>query len=78
MLKIDKNQHNKIIKIEFEKFFGNFKIESKKLCKLLKIKNDTNHKFNLDNTYKNLYKYKKHLSDKEINYINKHLSEYIK
>lgn len=78
MLKIDKNQHNKIIKIEFEKFFGNFKIESKKLCKLLKIKKDTNHKFNLDNTYKNLYKYKKHLSDKEINYINKHLSEYIK
>ena len=78
MLKIDKNQHNKIIKIEFEKFFGNFKIESKKFCKLLKIKNDTKNKFNLDNTYKNLHKYKKYLSKKEIDYINKHLSEYIK
>ena len=78
MLKKDKIQHSKIIKVEFEKFFGNFKIESKKLCRLLKIKNDINHKFVLENTVKNLYKYKKSLSRKEISYINKHLSEYIK
>ncbi len=78
MLKKDKKQHSKVIKVEFEKFFGNFKIESKKLCRLLKIKNDINHKFVLENTVKNLYKYKKSLSRKEIGYINKHLSEYIK
>ena len=77
MLKIDKKQNNKTIKIKFEKFFGNFKTESKKLCKLLKIKYNTNNKFNLDNTVKNLYKYKKHLNSKEINYINKNLSKYI-
>tara|TARA_B100000963_G_C22603183_1_gene661250 strand:+ start:41 stop:994 length:954 start_codon:yes stop_codon:yes gene_type:complete len=78
MLKKDKKQHSKVIKVEFEKFFENFKIESKKLCRLLKIKNDINHKFVLENTVKNLYKYKKSLSRKEISYINKHLSEYIK
>ena len=77
MLKIDKKQNNKTIKIKFEKFFGNFKTESKKLCKLLKIKYNTNNKFDLDNTVKNLYKYKKHLNSKEINYINKNLSKYI-
>ena len=77
MSKIDKNQHNKIIKIKFEKFFGNFKTESKKLFKLLKIKQGVNSKFDLNNTIKNLHKYKKYLNSKEINYINKNLSKYI-
>ena len=77
MLKIDKKQHNKIIRIKFEKFFGNFKTESKKLYKLLKIKHSVNNKFDLNNTIKNLHKYKKHLNNKEINYINKNLSKYI-
>ena len=35
MSKIDKNEHNKIIKIKFENFFENFSKESRKLCKLL-------------------------------------------
>ncbi len=77
MSKIDKKQHNKIIRIKFEKFFGNIKTESKKLCKLLKIRHNVNNKFDLNSTIKNLYKYKKYLSNKEINYINKHLSKYI-
>ena len=77
MLKIDKIEHHKIIKIKFENFFENFNTESKKLCKLLKIRNNIKHKFNLRNTLKNLYKYKDCLSKKEINYINKNLSKYI-
>ena len=52
MSKIDKNEHNKIIKIKFENFFENFSKESKKLCKLLEIKNNIKHKFNLKNTLK--------------------------
>ena len=58
-------------------FFKNFKTESKKLCKLLGIKNNINNKFNLEKTLKNLYKYKKYLSKEEINYINTNLSKYI-
>ena len=77
MSKIDKKEHNKIIKIQFENFFENFNKESKKLCNSLKIKNDIRNKFNLKNTLKNLYKYKKYLTKKEINYINKNLSKYI-
>ena len=77
MLKIDKQEHSKIIKIKFEKFFKNFDSESKKLCKLLKIKGNIKHNFNLKNTLKNLYKFENYLTKKEINYINKNLSEYI-
>ena len=77
MAKIDDKQHKKVIKIRYEKFFENFKTESKKLCKLLEIKSHINNKFNLEGTLKNLYKYKKYLSNKEINYINTHLSKYI-
>ncbi len=77
MAKIDNKQHKKVIKIRYEKFFENFKTESKKLCKLLGIKSHINNKFNLEGTLKNLYKYKKYLSNKEINYINTHLSKYI-
>ena len=77
MSKIDKKEHNKIIKIKFENFFENFDQESKKLCNSLKIKNIIGNKFNLKNTLKNLYKYKKYLTKKEINYINKNLSKYI-
>ena len=78
MSKIDKNEHDKIIKIKFENFFENFNTESKKLCKSLEIKYNTKHKFNLKNTLKNLYKYKNYLTKKEINYINKNLSKHIK
>ena len=46
MSKIDKNEHDKIIKIKFENFFENFNTESKKLCKSLEIKYNTKHKFN--------------------------------
>ncbi len=77
MSKIDKKQHNKIIRIKFEKFFGNYKTESKNLCKLLKIKHSLNNKFDLNHTIKNLHKYKKYLNSKEISYINKNLSKYI-
>ena len=77
MLKIDKQEHSKIIKIKFEKFFKNFDTESKKLCKLLKIKGNIKHNFNLKNTLKNLYKFENYLTKKEIDYINKNLSEYI-
>ena len=77
MANVDKKQHGEVIKIKFEKFFENFNNESRKLCRLLKIKNNISHSFNLDNTLKNLYKYKKYLSSKEIDYINKNLSEYI-
>ena len=76
MSKVDKKQNNKTIKIKFEKFFGNLRL-SQKLCKLLKIKYNVNNKFDLNNTIKNLHKYKKHLNNKEINYINKNLSKYI-
>ena len=77
MLKIDKQEHSKIIKIKFEKFFKNFDSESKKLCKLLKIKGNIKHNFNLKNTLKNLYKFENYLTKKEIDYINKNLSKYI-
>tara|TARA_B100000963_G_scaffold86921_1_gene74554 strand:- start:15 stop:965 length:951 start_codon:yes stop_codon:yes gene_type:complete len=77
MSKIDKKQHKKVIKIRYEKFFKNFETESRKLCKLLGIKNNINHKFNLEKTSKNLYKYKNYLTKEEINYINKNLSKFI-
>ncbi len=77
MTKVDKKQHKKVIKIRYENFFKNFKTESKKLCKLLGVSNNINNKFDLEKTLKNLYKYKKFLSTKEINYINTHLSKYI-
>ena len=48
-------------------------MSQKKLCKILGIRHNVSHKFDLDNTLKNLYKYKRHLSIKEIKYINKHL-----
>ena len=44
---------------------------------ILKIKQGVNSKFDLNNTIKNLHKYKKYLNSKEINYINKNLSKYI-
>ena len=78
MSKVDKKQHEKIIKVKYENFFENFKTESRKLCRLLGIKNKTNHKFNLKSTQKNLYKYKNFMTKKEINYINENLSKYIK
>ena len=78
MSKVDKKQHEKIIKIKYENFFENFKTESRELCRLLGIKNKTNHKFNLKSTQKNLYKYKNFMTKKEINYINENLSKYIK
>ena len=75
--KIDKNEHKKIIKIKFENFFENFDKEQKKLCKMLDIPINTTNKFNLNHTLSNLYKYKKNLSRKEINYINKELKSFI-
>ena len=38
MSKVDKKQHEKIIKVKYENFFENFKTESRKLCRLLGIK----------------------------------------
>ena len=75
MLKIDKKQHNKVVRIKFEKFFKNFK-NSRKACKH-RYQDNVSHKFDLDNTLKNLYKYKRHLSIKEIKYINKNLAVYL-
>ena len=77
MSKIDKKQHKKVIKIRYEKFLKIFETSQEKLCKLLGIKNNINHKFNLEKTSKNLYKYKNYLTKEEINYINKNLSKFI-
>ena len=48
MSKIDKKQHKKLLKLDMKNFFKNFETESRKLCKLLGIKNNINHKFNLE------------------------------
>ena len=37
MSKVEKKQHEKIIKVKYENFFENFKTESHKLCRLLGI-----------------------------------------
>ena len=76
MSKIDKKQHKKLLKLDMKNFFKILKL-SQKLCKLLGIKNNINHKFNLEKTSKNLYKYKNYLTKEEINYINKNLSKFI-
>lgn len=75
--KVDPKEHKETIKIKFETFFENFDYEQRKLCKLLGIPITNNFKFNLEHTLSNLYKYKKTLSNYEINYINKNLKRFI-
>ena len=47
-------------------FFENFEEEKEKLSKKLNVKLNCNHNFDLNHTKKNLYKYKKNLSNDEI------------
>ena len=51
--------------------------KKKKLCGELGIPAETNDKFNLENTKKNLFKFKDHLQSDEIELIDKELKEFI-
>ena len=77
MEKIDLNEFEKIIHIKYENFFSNYKSEKIKLCGELGIPAETNDKFNLENTKKNLFKFKDHLQSDEIELIDKELKEFI-
>ena len=71
--KIINIKSNNIIKVKFESFFENFKIEKKKLSNNLGISNITVDNFDINHTLKNLYKFKENLSKKEIKYLDDNL-----
>ena len=71
--KIINIKSNNIIKVKFESFFENFKIEKKKLSNNLGISNITEDNFDINHTLKNLYKFKENLSKKEIKYLDDNL-----
>ena len=77
MEKINLNEFEKIIHIKYENFFSNYKLEKVKLCKELGISPETNDKFKLESTRKNLFKFKDHLQHNEIEFIDKELKEFI-
>ena len=77
MEKIDLNEFKKIIHIRYENFFSNYRSEKIKLCDKLGIPAETNDKFNLANTKKNLFKFKDNLQYAEIEFIDKELKEFI-
>ncbi len=77
MEKINLNEFEKIIHIKYENFFSNYKLEKVKLCKELGILPETNDKFKLESTRKNLFKFKDHLQHNEIEFIDKELKEFI-
>ncbi len=77
MEKINLNEFEKIIHIKYENFFSNYDSERIKLCRELNIPTETNDKFNLENTKKNLFKFKDHLQYNEIEFIDKELKEFI-
>lgn len=71
-----KNQEKKILQVKFEDFILKHDITKKKINKFLNIK-DLKTNFDYSNSKSNLLNYKKRLSLKEINYINKNLSSYV-
>ncbi len=72
--KISNVNYENVIQIKFEDFFQNFNIEKNKLS--LKLEVDTNCKdnFDINHTKKNLFKFKKNLSNSEIKYIDDNLN----
>ena len=56
-------------------FFQNFEVEKRKLSTKLDISHDCKDNFNLQHTLKNLFKYRKNLTNEEILYIDKNLNE---
>ena len=73
--KINKHEFKNIIEINFENFFQNFKLKKRKLSTKLDISHDCKDNFNLQHTLKNLFKYRKNLTNEEILYIDKNLNE---
>ena len=76
--KLSKKNKKNIIEINYERFLNNFKSESKKLNKFLRINNKINSNFNLENSKKNVYKVKQFLSKKEQIFIKNRLNKYLK
>ena len=74
--KINKNELQNVININFENFFENFYKEKDILSNLLEINSEKNDEFDLDRTMKNLYKYKNHLTREEMEYIDKNINEH--
>jgi len=64
------------LKIKFEDFILNHEYSTKRINKFLNLKN---YKaiFDLENSKKNLFKYKKNLNQKEIRFINSNLKQFI-
>ena len=77
MERINKKEFEQIIHIKYEDFFSNFSKEKIKLCNTLNIPSDTHDNFDLDYTKKNLFKFKKKLTQDEISYIDNKLKNYI-
>ena len=76
--KLSKKNKKNIIEINYERFLNNFKSESKKLNKFLRINNKINSNFNLENSKKNVYKVQQFLSKKEQIFIKNRLNKYLK
>lgn len=75
--KINFREFDKIITVNYEEFFSNFEEQKKNLCLKLKINADIKDNFDLISTKKNLTKFKDNLSDKEIEYIDKELKDFL-
>ena len=75
--KINFREFDKIITVNYEEFFSNFEEQKKNLCLKLKINADIRDNFDLISTKKNLTKFKDNLSDKEIEYIDKELKDFL-
>ena len=77
MKNLKRIKSNKILYIQFEKFFSNFTVEKKKLDKFLNIKTNYGENFDYKKTYNNLFKAKKNLTYGEIKKINLALRKYL-
>ena len=74
-IKIDKSDN--IIQIKYENFFLDFQNQKRLLCSKLNLDPNINDNFDLDFTRKNLFKFEEKLSDKEREFIDNELKEYV-
>ena len=70
------HEEKKTLQIKFEDFVLKHEIIKKKINNFLKIKNEITD-FDLENSKKNIFKYKKNLTTKEIKKINLKLKKFI-
>ena len=75
--KFIKKYKNNILEIKLENFIKKFNLEKLKLKKFLNLKQGIKNSFNYEFSKNNVYKAKNFLSKKELNLIQKELSNYL-